>query len=256
MSFAIDLRGKSIYPSLASISLTVLLWELLSSFVGRQYFPGIWAVLNDVLELLSQSFFWQSLVETLGILSLSLVLGMALSLALGVALSLNKSFGDSFSGLISFVRCIPAVAILPIFIASWGARVTSVVALTVLVVAFKLVTYVIRGFQQAQLELLDYARATRLSLFRKIVAIYLPGSLSSIATGLRVTAILAYGTVVACGVAAGTPGIGSSLLLAEESASHTRVFSYVLVMGFTGVLVNNVFVSTQRRLDVTRMVAA
>jgi ABC-type nitrate/sulfonate/bicarbonate transport system permease component len=242
---------------LAKLSLSallgVLMWEIISRYVGREYFPQLASVIADLPLLLSSGSFWKAYLDTLTILVTSLVLGLVASLGIGLLLVSSDFLQRSISGLIDFIRYMPAVAMLPIFIATLGANVLTVIYLTAIVVTSKLTIYIVRGFDESQKEVLEFSKVVKLSLKLRLRNIYLPAAISNIALGLRLTAVIAYGTVVACGVAAGTPGIGSALLLAEESASHERIFSYVIVMGLTGLILNNLVTQVEQGIKALKL---
>lgn len=217
--------------------------------VGAKYFPHIWSVLGDLFTLLLELSFWSDLFETTWLFAVGMTFGSLIAILLGALTSFSKTGDLAVSGSLSFIRSIPAVALLPLFIASIGSSSFTVVLLTIYVVTFKLAVYVSRGFQKTAIEIVELLKIVRMSSTRRFVSVYLPHALTSIGTGLRITSVIAYGTVVACGVTAGTPGFGSSLLLAEESASYIRVFSYVIVLGITGLALNSFFTKVEGILE-------
>lgn len=239
---------REIPTPVASGIAAVTLWEILSLLVGANYFPHLLPVLQDLGLLVRYQAFWSSLLATIIILTSGMAIGLVLSLVFGLLLSISRFIDESFTSSLAFIRCIPAVTLLPVLIATVGANTSSVVLLTTFVVTTKLLIYVSRSFHMTHQEVVDFARSSRLRFSRRVSLIYLPSAISQITTGIQVTAILAFGTVVTCGIAAGTPGIGSALLLAEESAQHERIFSYVIVMGLTGVSVHNLFNLIQIRI--------
>ena len=121
------------------------------------------------------------------------------------------------------------------------------------VVTFKLVTYIIRGIGQTEIELIDIANIMSLPLSTRIFLMYLPSTVSIAGTGLRLSASRAFGTVIAAGIVAGTPGLGSALLMAEANANYPRIFSYVLIMGFAGTAIYSCFTALERKLVTWRV---
>jgi ABC-type nitrate/sulfonate/bicarbonate transport system permease component len=90
-------------------------------------------------------------------------------------------------------------------------------------------------------------------LVTKILLVYLPSTISIVGTGLRLSASRAFGTIVAAGIVAGTPGLGSQMFLAESSANYVRTFSYVVVMGIVGTSVYAIFSAIERKFVVWRV---
>jgi len=87
-----------------------------------------------------------------------------------------------------------------------------------------------------------------LPLRSKLSAIYLPSVISIAGTGLRLSASRAFGTVIACGIVIGAPGLGQGLLMAESNAQYERVFSYVIILGLLGTSIYSLFNFLENRL--------
>jgi ABC-type nitrate/sulfonate/bicarbonate transport system permease component len=137
---------------------------------------------------------------------------------------------------------------LPLLIASIGSSSRTAVILASIVVTFKLVTFVIRGIQQTDPRLIDLAKIMNLPVRDQVGLMYLPSAVAIAGTGLRLSASRAFGTIIAAGLVAGTPGLGLDLLMAESAANYPRMFSYVIVMGFAGSAIYSIFTKLERKL--------
>jgi len=239
-------------PKFSKLSLTLLigfvLWELGSLIANVRNFPHSWVVFGDLTKLIVTTTFWKSLFITLGLSGAGFIIGALFACVIGIFVALKKTGDLATSGVINFVRSIPSVVFLPLLIASIGSTARTALILTSFVITFKLVTYVVRGIGETDPILIESARVMGLRGFSKIIYLYLPSTTSIVGTGLRLSATQAFGTVVAAGIVAGTPGLGSALLLAESSANYPRVFSYVFVMGVIGSLIYSLFNRTENRL--------
>lgn len=243
------MRINSRVPKLALTFLVGFgLWELGSLIANVRNFPHSWVVLADLASLVITMAFWESLLVTVGISGLGFIIGALFACVIGIFVALTKSGDLATSGVINFVRSIPSVVFLPLLIASIGSSARTALILTSFVITFKLVTYVVRGIGETDPILIESSRVIGLRGFSKIVYLYLPSTTSIVGTGLRLSATQAFGTVVAAGIVAGTPGLGSALLLAESSANYPRVFSYVFVMGVLGSLIYSLFNRTENKL--------
>ena len=224
------------------------LWESASFFAGAKYFPHLWRVMPDLISLLVTTSFWSNLLLTLWLSVLSFIIGTICATTIGVLIALKRSGELATRGVLNFFRSIPSVVFLPLLIASIGSSARTSVILAAFVVTFMLVTYVIRGVGTTATGLLDSSKIMGLPWVNKIFLLYLPSTISIAGTGLRLSASRAFGTIVAAGIVAGTPGIGSSLLIAESNANYPRVFSYVLIMGVVGTVIYSLFTSLEKKL--------
>ena len=233
---------------LLTLVISVGLWESASALAGAKYFPHFWQVLPDLISLLATMGFWVNLLLTLWLSALSFIIGTVCATTIGVLIALKRSGELATRGVLNFFRSIPSVVFLPLLIASIGSSARTSVILGSFVVTFMLVTYVIRGVGQTEPRLLDSAKIMALPWIQKIFLLYLPSTISIAGTGLRLSASRAFGTIIAAGIVAGTPGIGSSLLIAGSNANYPRVFSYVLIMGFVGSWIYALFTILESKL--------
>lgn len=239
--------------SVATLLISLLLWEVASLAAGSNYFPHSWEVLPDFLSLLAAPIFWRDLGITVWLSLVSFLIGVFFATLIGVLVALKRSGEVVTRGMLNFLRSIPSVVFLPLLIASIGSSAQTAVILGAFVVTFKLVTYIIRGIGQTEIELIDIANIMSLPLSTRIFLMYLPSTVSIAGTGLRLSASRAFGTVIAAGIVAGTPGLGSALLMAEANANYPRIFSYVLIMGFAGTAIYSCFTALERKLVTWRV---
>ena len=230
-----------------TLLVTVALWESAAKVVDSRSFPHLKAVVIDLFNLLNTLSFWRSLIETMNLTLIGFALGASLAFLIGLAMALNTMIEQFLTSSINFLRSIPSVVFLPLLVASIGASAKTAIILTALVVSLKLVIYVSRGVLETEREHLEFAKLYRLSLASRILVIYLPSLVSVVSTGFRLSASRAFGTVIASGIIIGTPGIGRDLLIAEANAEYERVFSYVIIMGFSGILIYSLFNLLERR---------
>ena len=226
--------------TLRTLILGASLWEIASKIAGGLNFPHSWVVISDFLKLLFTGKFWSQYFQTLEITFLGLLFGTFLAFLVGVIVSANRFIGKSFLRFINFFIAIPSVVFLPIFISSFGANLFTAILIVVLVVFFRMVTFVISGIQNISSDLVEVAKVSKLTVIWRALLIYFPAIFRSLNIGLKYTSTIAFGTVIASGIATGTPGIGSSLLIAESAADTPRVFSYVLISGITGLFIYSI----------------
>ena len=227
-------------------TISLIFWETCAWIVGSESFPNTKVVLIDFMKLIRFSTFWGELIITLIISIISLVTALIFALLIGSLVVLFKQGDLATRRVFNFVRAIPSVVLLPLLIASIGSTIITALVLTIMVVTFLLLNYVIRGFQDIDSEIMDQATIMKMSAADRVRNVYIPSTVSALGTGLRLSANRAFGTVIAAGLVAGTPGLGLGLLLAQSSANYPRVFSYVFVMGIFGTLIYNLFTKIEK----------
>lgn len=96
---------------------------------------------------------------------------------------------------------------------------------------------------------MEEAKVLRLPIKARIFKVYVPSGFVLLSSGLRLAAELSFGTVVLCGIFMGTPGLGSELYQAESNGNVIQVFSYVVVLGAVGVVLNYLFGKIESKLQ-------
>lgn len=248
MSGAIKNLNLKLQNRLITSAAALALWEVCSAIAGASYFPHSWTTIIALGNLLIAPAFWWSFIQTIWLSLLSFLVGTVIATAIAVAVTLNRAGEQSTRGVINFFRSMPSVVMLPLLIASLGSSARTAVILGTIVVTFKLVTFVIRGIQQTDPRLIDLAKVMNLPFQDRLGLMYLPSAVAIAGTGLRLSASRAFGTIIAAGLVAGTPGLGLGLLMAESSANYPKMFAYVLVMGFTGSYIYSIFTVLERKL--------
>ena len=235
-----SVKSKLSYAFAISL-VSILLWEVCALIVRSESFPHLNMVIRDLWSLLRSFSFWKDLNITLGTTLFSVVIGTILAVILGAAIA-TSSIGDvSTRRVFNFIRAIPSVVVLPLLVSSIGSSLLTALYLSTYIVTFLLLTFVIRGITDIEPGLIESSYVSQIPFLRKITLVYLPALVSVLGTGLRLGASRAFGTVIASGIIAGTPGLGLALLTAQSSANYPRVFSYVFVMGIVGTIIYSSF---------------
>lgn len=239
---------RRIYKWSAILGVSFLLWESASTIAGVDNFPHSWSVAQDFIPLVFTIYFWKVLSISLLISFLGFVFGTLAALIIGVSIAIWTSGERVTRGTINFFRAIPSVVFLPLLIASIGASMKTSTILTTLVVTLMTITYVIRGIQDTDVLLQESSQIIGMSTWNRILFLYLPSMISTLGSGMRLSASRAFGTVVAAGIITGSPGLGSAMGAAAASANYPRVFSYVLTMGIIGSLIYSGFTRIENQL--------
>ena len=213
-----------------------LLWEVAWFTTKGVGFSHSWETLGAFGNLSGQAQFWVAVAETLGLSLSGLALGLVFSLVVGAFIGSSEPLDLSTRGVLNFSRSIPAIILLPLFMATIGSFGSMVVAIVTTVVFFKLVVFVIRGVRDTEKQHSDAGRVLGFDRFENLLFVSLPSASILVLTGLRLSASRAYGTVVLAGVIAGTPGIGYQIALARLTADSSVMLAYALVAGIIGVV--------------------
>jgi len=192
-----------------------------------------------------------SLLKNLVTSLLRVVQGYAIAvvaaLSLGVLAGLCAPLRAMLEPVIEFVRPIPPLAFLPMFLVWFGLGETSKVAFIAYTTFFPMFIGVAAAVLRVDVMLLRAAAslgATRADLLRRVV---IPGALPGIIVALRLGFGLALFVIVGAEFIGADAGLGNLIMEARTYFNPPLIVMGALVLGLLGSLVNALLVSVERR---------
>lgn len=172
----------------------------------------------------------------------------AAALALGLLVGLCAPVRLMVEPVIEFVRPIPPLAFLPMFLVWFGLGETSKVAFIAYTTFFPMFVGVTASILRVDVMLLRAAAAlgaTRADLLRRVV---LPAALPGIIVALRLGFGLALFVIVGAEFMGADAGLGNLIMEGRTFFNPPQIVMGALVLGLLGSLVNALLVGVERRL--------
>ena len=241
-------RRRVVAAQVGVLVIGVLIWWFVSTQVPADGVPSPVETSRALAGLVVTGSFWLALwltVQTflLGIL-ICIVVGVPVGLAIGRSRLATQSTRLSFD----FLRTIPPIAILPLVLLLYGPTPTMVLVMVVLGAIWPILIQSVYAAHQTEPQLDDMARAFQISGWRRMRTIFLPGVLPFVLTGLRVGTTICLLLTITGELLGGAPGIGSSIITAQEALNNPQMYAYVVVAALLGLIVNAGFWAAQRRV--------
>jgi NitT/TauT family transport system permease protein len=245
---------------LGSLSFVVLvaIWQLLvaDGIVRKFLISSPHDVVVAIAHQAANGELWRTL-EPSGIefawgLALSIVVGVVLGIATGWWPRLSLALGP----LVWIAYSSPFIALGPVFILTFGLGKDSVIAIAFLNAVFVIMINTERGVRSVDTKLVQAARsfgAHELEIFWKIV---LPGSLPLVMAGIRNAIGRVLAGVVLGELFYGKAGVGYSLSYYQGIYRNDLLIGYILVIGVLGVVLTQLALVLERRLDSWRAEAS
>ncbi len=237
-----DAPGRWRYTLAGAASVAVLLavWALVTGtgLVRRTVLPAPWDLWNAFLALARDGYADKplsrhvvaSITRTLTGFLLALVLGIPAGLLVGW----NRWIAAIFSPILAFVRPIPPIAFVPLFILYFGIGETAKILVIFLVAFWYMVLNASAGVAGVSHE---WVRAglnlglTRRQLFTSVI---LPAALPQILTGVKTAIAVSWALVVAAELIAAQEGIGHIIMDAATFNRTRDVFVGIIMIGLIG----------------------
>lgn len=169
------------------------------------------------------------------------------ALALGLVVGLYTPARLAVEPLIEFVRPIPPLAFLPMFLVWFGLGETSKVAFIAYTTFFPMFVGATASLLRVDVMLLRAAAslgATRRDLLRRVV---LPAALPGIVVALRLGFGLAIFVIVGAEFMGADAGLGNLIMEGRTFSNPAQIVMGALLLGVVGSLVNALLVAIERR---------
>jgi ABC-type nitrate/sulfonate/bicarbonate transport system permease component len=204
--------------------------------LDERVFPRPTSIAARFSEQVQQSSFWVSLLRTLEGWALGLGLAIAIAVPCGIAIGSSTWAYRSVRFVVDFIRPIPSIALLPLFILMFGIGMSLKTYLVALGCFFPLFFQTMYGVQSVDPVARDTAHVYKLGPLMRFVFVSLPGATPMIATGLRISASIALLLAVGTEMVVGVPGIGYDIYRAQYAGQRSTAFALIAASGILGVL--------------------
>ncbi len=220
--------------------LVLLLWQFASThgLVKASLVPPPLTIAKTFLSYIESGKLWKNLSVSFGRVACGYLIGAVCGVAAGFLMGLFKPVNAALSGIVSVLRPIPTIALIPIVILLAGIGFSSKVVIIAFGSFWPVLLNTIHGIQTVDNKLLEVAYTYRIPTMKTIFKIIVPSSIPAILTGLRLGMSNAWMSVVAAEMIASSTGIGYLITLSRETANARVMYMCVLVIGFIGLVID------------------
>jgi len=234
-------------------------WLLTPAVLRRTeslYFPPLTDVLQRVREQWlsgpARTLFLTDEVRRIGAESLrklvpGFLLGAVLGSALGIAIGLLPRFRAVCYPAVHFLRGVPAVAMLPLFIVLLGPGDSSTVWLIAVSVTWPVLINVLAGVDAAEPLMGETLRLYGAGPAQRVRWLTLPSATPPLFAGLRIATMVALAVLTVSEMYSGGTGIGAAALLDQRRFDFVGMWSAVLLLAVLGLALNGALALAEHR---------
>jgi len=230
------------------------LWALASvaGVVPRLFLPPPWAVAAKFVEMTHEPFsgytLQQHLLSSFGRFGMGFGLAVLIGVPLGLAVGWFRWLDAMVSPLFDALRFVAPIAWVP-FAALWFGTGIGGPVLVIFTGAFPpCVINAQRGARFVDQRLIEAAQTLGASHWHIITEVLLPASVPSIVAGLRVSAGLAWQSLVGAELIVASSGIGYVLVKGQASISTSIVMSGMIAIGIVGFAIDALLQNLESQL--------
>jgi ABC-type nitrate/sulfonate/bicarbonate transport system permease component len=236
-----------VLPAATTLAVFAILEAIVrGGLVLRTAFPAPSLVVRAWYDLLQQQSYWLAVLETLKGWAAGLGLAILFSVPVAIVVGTNAWAFRSVRFVIDFLRPIPSIALLPLFILLFGITLRLKIYMVALGAFWPLFFQTVYGVRDIDPVLRDTALAYRLNRVLRFVFISIPGATPYIATGLRISASVALVTSVAAELIVGVPGLGRSIFQAQYAGRLAAMYALIVTSGVLGLAIAIAFNRLER----------
>jgi len=240
-------RALAVVGALAAWTIICLL-NARAEFVNPVLLPTPWAVAEVGLTSARSGELGRHVLTSLGRVAEGFGIAAVAALALGLLTALCVPLRLMLEPVIEFVRPIPPLAFLPMFLVWFGLGEASKVAFIGYTTFFPMFVAIAASVLRVDVMLLRAAAslgASRADLIRRVV---IPASLPGIVVALRVGFGLALFVIVGAEFMGADAGLGNLIMEGRTFFNPAQIVMGALVLGILGSLINALLLAAERRL--------
>ena len=213
-------------------------WSSQAGWFSPLFFPAPSNVLRALARLISSGELSMHISATLSRVFLGLALGGIPGLAVGLGMGWSRWLRTAVDPFVAAAHPIPKIAILPLFMIIFGLGETSKVVVVAVATFFPIAINAMAGVQQISPILFEVARNYGASPIRVFTRVVVPGSLSMILAGVRLSLNMALLITIAVELVTAQRGLGALIWLAWETLRTENLYAGLAVIIALGVTFN------------------
>jgi NitT/TauT family transport system permease protein len=243
-------RGSRNWLGLISITVGVLLWQIITSYGGIPNFilPSPLSVWTRFLKALSDGSLLYHTAITLIEIVLGLLVGTIFATLVGYVLAKSRSLEKVLSPYLVASQAIPIVAIAPLLVIWLGDGILSKVVICALIVFFPVLVNTIVGVRAVPTALYDLMNSLHASRSQILWKVEVPASLPVFLGGLRVGATLSVIGAIVGELVDAEEGLGFLLQLGDFQYDTPMVFVAVFMLIVLALMLYGLVVLLEKRL--------
>jgi sulfonate transport system permease protein len=230
--------------------LVLFLWELLSfrRIINPVILPPPSRIFEAFKSLVLNGQIARHLQASAFRVLLGFMAGSVLGLVTGVVVGISHKIERATVLIISVLRPIPMIAMIPVFILLLGIDEASKIAVITMGAFWPVFMNTVYGIKSVDKKLLELAYALGKSRWYTLIRVVMPSALPPVFVGVRLGAGTAWACVVAAEMIAASSGMGFLVMFAREVSQTGVMFMGVFLIGLFGLFIDFVIQRIERQV--------
>lgn len=225
---------KMLHTGLITWLLFLLAWQVLSVATGAEFLPGPYETLRGAVELSRDG----SLPEYIAVSFLRVLAGWSagslLAVPIGLAMGKVAFIRLLTEPLLNFIRFIPPLAFITLFMLWFGIGEQSKVVLIIYSTLFIVILNTMTGVLAVEEDKIRSARSMGASEWQIVLHVIIPATIPYIFTGVRLAMGTSFMAIIGAEMIAADRGVGFMIWNARLYFKMDWIFVGLVSLGFMG----------------------
>ncbi|MFV0374650.1 ABC transporter permease [Microbacterium sp.] len=229
------------------LPIVLVVWVFIASANSTDvYFPPATKVIDTIIAGFANG----TLTEALGYSLVNFFCGYAIAVAVGIGggliLGERRVLREAMQPMLNFVRALPFVALVPIFIVALGIGALPKIALIALGCVWPILLNTTDGVRGISPAVLETSRSYRITHALRLRRVTMMGALPQTFAGLRIALSVGIVMVVVSEMYGSADGIGYYILFSGQRFAVAETWAGTIVLAVVGYLINMLFIWVER----------
>jgi sulfonate transport system permease protein len=218
----------------------VATWQALKSaaLLDYEYLPSPREVVAALGDLMRSGALAKDVAHTVGVAAVAVAISLTAGAAFGYAIGLVPAVRRYTMASVDFLRTIPAVALVPIAVLSFGPVRMAEIALATYAALWPVVLHTAGGVAAVHPRQYDVARTLRLGTATTVRKLVIPAAVPAWLVGARMSVTIALLVAIVAEMMMSSDGLGGGLTASMHALAPARMWAYAIVCGMLGVVLN------------------
>jgi len=234
----------------------VLVWQWAATVVDQTVFPTPSAILGQVRtlwfsgppsHLFLGSRVSDDILPSIERLATGWAIASVAGVVIGITLGLSSTLADYASGVLAFMRAVPPVMLVPVFIVLFHIGDTMQLATIIFGSIWPVLLNAVDGARSVDPIKRDTARAYRIGRVRWITTVVLPAAAPKIFAGLRINLAIALILMVVSEFVGSPNGLGYVITNAQDTFDYKSMWAGIALVSLLGFMLNRLLVAVEDR---------
>lgn len=225
----------------------LLIWTVAAHFSDPQFLPSPLATLRGAIELGSDGSLFIYMAYSLGRVLIGWLLGNIVAIPLGLFIGTNKTVRVLVEPVINFVRFIPPLAFITLFMLWFGIGEQSKIFLIMYATFFVVTINTLTGVLSISEDKIRSAKSMGATDFQVLRYVVIPAAIPYIFTGAKLAMGSSFMAIIGAEMVAANEGVGFMIWNARLYFQTDWIFVGLVVLGLMGFSMDRLFAWAGRK---------